>query len=171
MSCCLRAPGHYADQCWPISSELQWDSPEGNFRGCTSTTIGLKEKQFGKISFKCSRTPWVKPQHNDDQRTHPFPPEVAPNLTNEDLTMHALGGFCRSSLPFNWRSGFEWCDISVSKLQINYRACYHHIKSWLGSQCSLAMAYKRDFILSYIAKSLVNSQHYSREFFTVWSGV
>ena len=31
MACCLTAPSHYLNQCWLIISEVQWQSPEGNF--------------------------------------------------------------------------------------------------------------------------------------------
>ena len=31
MACCLMAPSHYLNQCWPIISEVQWHSYKGNF--------------------------------------------------------------------------------------------------------------------------------------------
>ena len=31
MACCLRALSNYLNQCWLIISEIQWQSPEGNF--------------------------------------------------------------------------------------------------------------------------------------------
>ena len=31
MACCLMAPSHYLNQCWLVISEVQWQSPEGNF--------------------------------------------------------------------------------------------------------------------------------------------
>ena len=38
MTCCLTAPIHYLNQCWLIISEVQWQSPEGNFPRDTSAT-------------------------------------------------------------------------------------------------------------------------------------
>ena len=31
MACCLTAPSHYLNQCWPIISDVLWHSLEGNF--------------------------------------------------------------------------------------------------------------------------------------------
>ena len=31
MTCCLTAPSHHLNQCWIITSDVQWQSPEGNF--------------------------------------------------------------------------------------------------------------------------------------------
>ena len=39
MAFCLTAPSHYPNQCWLIISEVQWQSPVGNFARDTSATI------------------------------------------------------------------------------------------------------------------------------------
>ena len=31
MACCLTAPSHHLNQCWPIISEVKWHSYSGNF--------------------------------------------------------------------------------------------------------------------------------------------
>ena len=31
MACCLRAPSHYLNQCWPTTSKIQWHPSESNF--------------------------------------------------------------------------------------------------------------------------------------------
>ena len=36
MACCLMAASHYPNQCWLVISEVQWQSPEGNFTKVTS---------------------------------------------------------------------------------------------------------------------------------------
>ena len=32
MACCLTAPSHYLNQCWPIINKVQWHPSECNFR-------------------------------------------------------------------------------------------------------------------------------------------
>ena len=39
MACCLTAPSHYLNQCWPIISKVLWHSSEGNFIRDNSATI------------------------------------------------------------------------------------------------------------------------------------
>ena len=41
MAYCLIVPSCYLNQCWPIISEVQWQSPEGNFTRHTSAIIHL----------------------------------------------------------------------------------------------------------------------------------
>ena len=36
MACCLMAPSHYLNQCWHISSKVEWRSSNGKFTGDTS---------------------------------------------------------------------------------------------------------------------------------------
>ena len=31
MACCLMAPSHYLNQCWPMISEVMWHSPDSDF--------------------------------------------------------------------------------------------------------------------------------------------
>ena len=45
MACCLTAPSHYMNQCWFITSKVQWCSSEGTFTWditTISTKISLK---------------------------------------------------------------------------------------------------------------------------------
>ena len=39
MACCLTAPSHYLNQCWLMITDVQWQSPEGNFATDTSPSI------------------------------------------------------------------------------------------------------------------------------------
>ena len=38
MACCLPAPSHYLNQCWPFISKVLWHSSQGNFVRDTSIT-------------------------------------------------------------------------------------------------------------------------------------
>ena len=62
MACCLMVPSHYLNQCWPIISELQRQSPEGNFTRDTSAINywNYLEHHISKISFRSPRGQWVK---------------------------------------------------------------------------------------------------------------
>ena len=61
MAWCLTAPSHYLSQCWLIISEVQWQSPVGDF---TRDTSAINHKNYledylSKISFKSARDQWV----------------------------------------------------------------------------------------------------------------
>ena len=73
MACCLTAPSHYLNQCWPIVNMVQWHSSEGNFTKDTSATnlwISLKT-YLSKISIKSPRGQWVKFQSKWNQNPVP----------------------------------------------------------------------------------------------------
>ena len=48
VACCLMAPSHYLNQCWLISSEVQWHSSEDNFH-----------KQY--LIYQSRKLPWKLP--------------------------------------------------------------------------------------------------------------
>ena len=52
MACCLVASSHYLNQCWLISREVSWHSPEGNFKG-NAPDMSLK------ITTASPRVQWV----------------------------------------------------------------------------------------------------------------
>ena len=66
MVCCLAEPSHYLNQCWLITSKVQWHSCEGNVARDTSTSNYLNqvEKYLIEISFKSPRGQWVKAERN-----------------------------------------------------------------------------------------------------------
>ena len=59
MSCYLRAPNNYLNQCWLISTEFQWQSYEGNFTTDTSV-IKISLNYLSIISFISPWGQWVK---------------------------------------------------------------------------------------------------------------
>ena len=62
MACCLTAPSHYLNQCWLITSKVQWHSSGGNFTRDTSASNYQNkiEKYLIVILFKSSKGQWVK---------------------------------------------------------------------------------------------------------------
>ena len=61
MACCLRAPSHYLNQCWLITSMVQWHFFKGYFIRNTSTINYENELEMhlSKIPFKSPRGQWV----------------------------------------------------------------------------------------------------------------
>ena len=39
MACCLISPSHYLNQCWLLTNEIRWHSPENTFTMSAQTTI------------------------------------------------------------------------------------------------------------------------------------
>ena len=62
MACCLMAPSHYLNQCWLITSMVQWHSYEGSFTRDTSAIDHYNQlKNYSsKIYFESPRGQWVK---------------------------------------------------------------------------------------------------------------
>ena len=65
MACCLMVPSPYLNQCWLITSDVQWQSSEGNFIRDTPTISqwSFLENHLPKISLKSPRHQWVNPCH------------------------------------------------------------------------------------------------------------
>ena len=61
MACCLTAPSHNLNQCWPIISEVQCHSYKDNYTRDASTTnhYNMFENYMSKFSFKFPRGQWV----------------------------------------------------------------------------------------------------------------
>ena len=62
MACCLTAPSHYINQCWPNINKVQWHASEHN---CTRNNSAPNHYNYlknvlPKISFKSPRRQWVK---------------------------------------------------------------------------------------------------------------
>ena len=49
MACCLMAPSRYLNQCWLLTNEVLWHSPEITFTMCAQSTILYKE--FEQYTF------------------------------------------------------------------------------------------------------------------------
>ena len=67
MACCLTAPSHYLNQCWPLISEVLWCSPESNFTMSAQATILHNENYTFIISVTSPRGQWVnimRPEQN-----------------------------------------------------------------------------------------------------------
>ena len=62
MACCLMAPSHYLNQCWLITCETLWHSPEGNFTGNAQGIFPWYEFEnyFSKITATSPWGQWVK---------------------------------------------------------------------------------------------------------------
>ena len=62
MAWCLTAPSHYLNQCWLITSEVLWHSPESNYT--VSAQAPILYNKFENYTFKISATSpkgqWVK---------------------------------------------------------------------------------------------------------------
>ena len=54
MSCFLKAPSHYLNQCWFLFSEVLWHSPENNFTASTPLIIG--PIKFINYTFRITAT-------------------------------------------------------------------------------------------------------------------
>ena len=76
MACCLMAPSHYLNQCWLIISDVQWQSPEGNF-------TEIHQPPTTKFSFKINHL-----------KLHSSLPEA------NELTLVMYSKWCRSSPTF-----------------------------------------------------------------------
>ena len=62
MACCLTAPSHYLNQCWPIISHVLWHPLQGNFTmklNIAITDMPLKNYYFN-ITAISPRGQWVK---------------------------------------------------------------------------------------------------------------
>ena len=113
-ACCLTAPSPYLNQCWLTISEVQWQTPAGNFKRTlrlawkfklkskyfiVSTTSGLerwgyydRENELSEISFHFPRCQWVNELIFFPDR--PNPPSGEPcisTITGTSLTVSWYG--------------------------------------------------------------------------------
>ena len=63
MACCLTAPSHYLNQCWPMISEVLWHSPDSNFTENTEDIYRRNEFEIYLFDtvVKFPRGQWVNP--------------------------------------------------------------------------------------------------------------
>ena len=73
-ACCLPAPSHYLNQWWLAISEVQWQSPKGNFTRAASAI----NHWWGSVAFtsglfhsKCPATILYEFEHNTFNATSP----------------------------------------------------------------------------------------------------
>ena len=67
MACCLTAPNHYLKQCWFLTSEVLWHSPEVDFTGNAKANILYNEFEnyIFQITATSPRGQWVKKPNNE----------------------------------------------------------------------------------------------------------
>ena len=76
MACCLTAPSHHLNQCWPIISEVLQHSPESNFTGNAPDIYHWYDFENDSFKFRAAspRGQWVNAMTNigQDQFWIPF---------------------------------------------------------------------------------------------------
>ena len=137
--CWLKAPGHYLNQCWLLSSEILWHSPESNFT--MSAPASIRCNKLKNYSFK------IIPTSPRGQWVNSSPPSAAYMLQwIRSALVQIMACHLFSTKPYNLNQYWVIVNWTLrNKLQWNFNqnTKFFIHKNASGNVCKMAAVLSR----------------------------
>ena len=147
MALCLTADTHYLNQCWPITGEVLWYSPAGNFTG---NVQDLNHQIYCKITHRK-----LPPFHSGDAIT----------IGTNEVTCHSCDRWIRNFVDLYF---YNLSSLNINLVHLPPKS-RHQIFPWTQSY-SMSLSTQISCELKYLLINQSNKQfpEHSNPYTTFW---